>query len=387
MSSNSNVIGVSDRCSGTIAFLRWLFVFVLSFFLWSFFANGQVGLRDFVQYWAGARAFLDGQNPYDPAVMLAIQQGLVGSAIEVVRIWNPPWALSIFLPLGYFTFSTAASLMAAITISVVVLTVDRFKLASSRLFSLVNLLPLLFVLTLPALKETLSWGQSSAIVLLGLLGFMHFKREAGQGTVAANRMFMVGLLLALTCIKPHLLFLLYIALVIESFRERNWRLVCGFIFGTALLNVLPVLLNPSIFTWYMQAWSEPPLYWQTPTVGSFLQGLFPQHAFLMRILPSLLAGAGVLIYWRKISTSMDCLLWLVPLSLVCSPYGWGYDQLVLLPLGLTLLCQKQLEGRVAWVLLAGNLLGLLAQRQDLLLWYPLLFLLVRAQTSEYSKCG
>src|SRR5438874_63177 len=55
---------------------------------------------DFVEYWAAARLTLDGQNPYDPALLLPLQQAAGRATDEAVMMWNPPWSLAVVLPLG-----------------------------------------------------------------------------------------------------------------------------------------------------------------------------------------------------------------------------------------------------------------------------------------------
>src|SRR3954454_23894615 len=55
---------------------------------------------DFVEYWAAARLTLDGQNPYDPNLLLPLQQAAGRDTGEAVMMWTPPWSLAVVLPLG-----------------------------------------------------------------------------------------------------------------------------------------------------------------------------------------------------------------------------------------------------------------------------------------------
>ena len=52
---------------------------------------------DFIEYWAAARLTLDGQNPYDPHLLLPLQQAAGRNTDEAVMMWNPPWSLAVVL--------------------------------------------------------------------------------------------------------------------------------------------------------------------------------------------------------------------------------------------------------------------------------------------------
>src|SRR5947207_1920622 len=55
---------------------------------------------DFVEYWAAAKLTLNGENPYDPAKLLPLQQAAGRDTDEAIMMWNPPWSLAVVLPLG-----------------------------------------------------------------------------------------------------------------------------------------------------------------------------------------------------------------------------------------------------------------------------------------------
>src|SRR4051794_17668136 len=57
---------------------------------------------DFIEYWAAAKLTLDGNNPYDPAQLLPLQVANGRQTDEAVMMWNPPWSLTVVLPLGFF---------------------------------------------------------------------------------------------------------------------------------------------------------------------------------------------------------------------------------------------------------------------------------------------
>src|SRR5262245_47955557 len=56
--------------------------------------------KDFPEYWAAGRLNLRGENPYDPARLLAAQQTADPGRRDAVMMWNPPPSLAVYMPLG-----------------------------------------------------------------------------------------------------------------------------------------------------------------------------------------------------------------------------------------------------------------------------------------------
>ena len=55
---------------------------------------------DYVEYWAAGRLNLHGQNPYSPELLLPLERGAGRDTDEAIMMWNPPWTLSVAMPLG-----------------------------------------------------------------------------------------------------------------------------------------------------------------------------------------------------------------------------------------------------------------------------------------------
>src|SRR5205823_5544679 len=66
--------------------------------------------KDFLEYWASGRLSLRGENPYDPATLLAEQRTADPDRPEAVMMWNPPPALALYAPLGWLSPRWAALL-------------------------------------------------------------------------------------------------------------------------------------------------------------------------------------------------------------------------------------------------------------------------------------
>src|SRR5262245_20325969 len=64
--------------------------------------------KDFLEYWGAGRLNLRGENPYDPARLLAEQRTVDPDRREAVMMWNPPPALAVYEPLGWLPARWAA---------------------------------------------------------------------------------------------------------------------------------------------------------------------------------------------------------------------------------------------------------------------------------------
>lgn len=291
---------------------------------------------DFSQYWCGARLLLEGANPYDAEALFALQQQIVPSLSEPIRQWNPPTIFLFTLPFALLPYQIAQSAWVVCTLLI-------FGWALATLFShpeirrpgsLSELLPMAIGLLLFfPFWETLRFGQVSAVPLLGLLLFVSLIRAPHRGLLA-------GFALTLSFVKPHLLFLLYFWIIIGP-KGRKWRrAIAGMALGGLCLSVAPLILRSTLWQDYLAALLAWPLSFHTPTLGSWLQYLSPD-ARAIRFIPSLFAGLGLIIIVKRgvlgSPESLPSLALILCASLFLSPYGWSFDQVLLLPTLLLLL--------------------------------------------------
>src|SRR5262249_34484809 len=130
---------------------------------------------------------------------------------------------------------------------------------------------------------TLYYGQMSSIVFIGVVGFWFF---ACQG-----KDYPAGMCLALTTIKPHVVYLLWIAVFWWVITQGRWKGLLG-IFAPLLLSVsILALFWPRGLLGYQAVLANPPLHWPTPTLGCILRllalGESPDVKYLPRALGSL----------------------------------------------------------------------------------------------------
>lgn len=319
---------------------------------------------DYMEYQTAGRATLNGQNPYDGAVLYPYQLEIQAKLLPVgkggpdnvtqyadpIMMWNPPWTLPLTLPLGAMHWRagqlvwTAANLIAVVLSGVLLWRVFGGAKEKVVVAAGVSLLfaPTLFLLLL---------GQISGFLLLGLAGFLWcvWRTPTARSGVtdhttrgSGSLMWLAGLLAAFTAIKPHLFVPFALVLMLETLRGgKVWRsVVAG---GVALLvfGAIPLLWNPDVWTQYREATAaqsagthNTPSEWMHPTLGYWLRTLHPDRPFALMFLPLAVAVPVVVVYWwvrRKDWNWVVELPRLVLVSLLSTPYGaWGFDLVLLL---------------------------------------------------------
>jgi hypothetical protein len=286
-------------------------------------------INDFIEYWTATRLLLDGGNPYSPAELLARQQALGWSQAEPLMMWNPPWTLSFTLLFGLVDHQTAQlAWFLSHTLIIFVGAQSLWKIYGGEakksryaVISAASFAPTYFALLL---------GQISPLILLGLIAFL--------ATVKEKRWQLAGATLTIAAIKPHLLYLVWLALLMWGLKNAKWKLASGFIVIGIVVAALPVLLDREIYFQYVELLKTSrvtrPLDWATPSLGTALAEILAIPDAWIRWLPSV-AGAGwFLWYWCRRAETWDWLLEMplvLLLSVVTASFVWTFDQVVLLP--------------------------------------------------------
>ena len=285
--------------------------------------------NDFVEYWSAARLFLGGGNPYAPAELFKIQQAVGWTEPAALLMWNPPWTLSFIWPLGLLDYDTAQFvwfLAHTLIIFIGAQLLWRFYAgpagdAHRVSFAILTFAPVYFVLLL---------GQIGPLVLLGLVAFLLALEKRWWSLAGAS--------LTLVAIKPHLLYLVWLALLLWILKERRWRAVVGMATGAGVVAVFPLLLDREIYFQYLQMYSSVgivrPQEWATPSLGTVLGSIFDISGMWIRWLPGIAGGLWLLLYWRSHSELWDWPERLPLLSLVSvatASFVWTFDLVVLLP--------------------------------------------------------
>src|SRR5260370_32694991 len=118
---------------------------------------------------------------------------------------SPPWTVTVVIALGLLEAGLGQLLWLLRHLGVIVFCADwawRYYQGPATYRWLAWALAFTFVPTFIVLRA----GQIGPLILLGIVGFLHYERK--------GQLFLAGAACVLIAIKPHLLFLFWIALVL-----------------------------------------------------------------------------------------------------------------------------------------------------------------------------
>jgi hypothetical protein len=299
---------------------------------WYLSAHPQVWPPDdYVEYWAAGRLNLTGGNPYSADELLPLEQAAGRKTDEAIMMWNPPWTLTVAMPLGALPPRLGQVVWLVLSLAAVVLSVgllwDTYGgVADKRWVGLA--VAFTFVPTLFVLQS----GQISALLLLGCALFAWCAKRGYH--------FAAGAAAVLVAIKPHLAYLLWLAVGLDAIVNRRWRIVLGGTVAGVLATVIPMSLNPDVWAEYAEAYRSspvPPSKWVSLTLGVVLRLAWGTDHFWLQFVPMGLVVVGFGWHWKKHAKAWDWaeqLPSLVACSFVTAPYGaWHFDLvLMLLPI-------------------------------------------------------
>jgi glycosyl transferase family 87 len=314
-------------------------------------------INDFIEYWVAAKLLVSGGNPYSPAELLAEQRALGWQQPEPLMMWNPPWTLSFTLPFGLFDYQAAQfAWFLSHTLIIFVGAQWLWKMyggdpRKSRyaVICVLSFAPTYFVLLL---------GQIGPLMLLGLVAFL--------AAVKKKAWVLAGASLTIVAIKPHLLYLLWLASFLWAVKNAKWKLLVGFMLAGVSVASLPFLLDRQIYWQYSELLATGvvirPLDWATPSLGTALAELFAIPGAWIRWLPSVGGIIWFLWYWSRHAATWNWLAELpvlILVSVVTASFAWTFDYVVLLPAAIqAAVWTSRSEDRLARALLIVTHIGL-----------------------------
>lgn len=274
-------------------------------------------------YWSAFQAFAEQINPYHPENLLVVKSG---HSFPFV-IATVPWAFILLAPILMFSFKTAALFLLIINLFVIY---ALYKLVP-KLFDIKDFDPsacaLAAILFIPNAHLFLM-GQFTLIISFFLVA-MCLALKARQDIIA-------GILFLPLTIKPHLSYLFLAMIFYVGFREGRWKFMWSLSVSAISLGVITHFCNSQIYSEWLNLRSSP-LIWMGSTIATPIRlllidsnGVVPRWPAVVIPMITLISSIFCL---RKVS-SLDQLLKLTPflicLSLFSAPYGWLYDQTLIL---------------------------------------------------------
>jgi len=330
--------------------------------------NAEIGMAggyayggDFYPIWLTARELLrHGRDPYTQQMTEEIQIGLFGRTMDSRRKSDPPANFRAFV------YPLYTDLLAA---PLVLLGFDGARLVLGLLLPFLtagSLLLWLNAFDLPVRRSTLAiiivLALVSYPVLEGLYAqqvglFVGVALAAALAALARGRNLFAGMLLAVACVKPQLVWLLALWLLLWALSGWKSRkaFALSFMFTLAALFLASQIILPGWFVAWCRSITEYPTY-TLPPLTQLVLGRFMGDAAGLAMLA--LAGA---IGWsarRQEPASPEFSLavsFVLAVTIILSPTGGAvYDQVILIPaifwLGArrTAILEASLPVRVEW---------------------------------------
>ena len=306
---------------------------------------------DFIEYWAAARLTLDGKNPYDGEQLLPLQQAAGRDTDEAVMMWNPPWTLAVVLPLGAIEPRLAQLIWLGLNLAAILVCGDRLwlLLGGTRERRWIGWAAALgFMPSLFALQS----GQIPPLVLLGAVLFLEC-RHRGWPVLA-------GAATLLLAIKPHLAYLVWLAILCEAISTRKFSVITGGIAAGVVATLVALAFDPHVLQQYADAMgNNPPSQWMTLTLGTVLRMILGPELFRLQFVPLVFGLVWFALHWRKhgkVWNWNEQLPLLLLVSFITTPYGaWPFDMVLLLPAIIVLLVNWQRERLAHPAVILGSL--------------------------------
>jgi len=148
----------------------------------------------------------------------------------------------------------------------------------------------------------------------------------------------VGAILAVVSIKPHLLYLFWPALFLWICREGRWRIALGALMAFLFVALVPLYFDRDIYGQYFDLYKLEgilqPFDQATPTLRNIFPLLFGRSDRWLQSLPSVIGLAWLIYYWRRNRARWQWseeLPLLLLVSVTTSFFAWTYDYVVFLP--------------------------------------------------------
>jgi hypothetical protein len=289
------------------------------------FTSKYPGANDFYSRWVGGCALLrEGLNPYSEEATLRIQQGMYGRPArpgeDQVAFAYPLYSLVFFWPLcsidnyalvqAIWLWVLLAALATAMAVGMRIMPggCDQRKLPLW-----LQMLTILWSVFLYHSLRAIILGQLAVFVLLALAVALWAMRRGHDGWA--------GLFLALTTIKPQMVYLAIPWILLWAAGKRRWRLWEGFGISLALLILGSMLILPSWVPDFVHQVLNYPSY---TVYGSLTWMVVQEWLGLGRtaeiVVLAVLALGVVAGCWRLWRGSWERMLWMVGLLLLLTNF-------------------------------------------------------------------
>ncbi len=292
-------------------------------------ASEMGSVTDFVDFWAASRLLITGGNPFSPGEVLRVQQSVGYKDSKPLLMWNPPWTLTVVLPFGTLDFIVSQFFWLLLHVFSILISAQILWRLYCRTEPK-SYTPWIVTLTFIPCWYVLIMGQISPLILLGIAGFLLFERNHHYGLAGGST--------ALLLVKPHLVYLFWLALLVWILHKQHWWIALGALIAGSVMAVIPVIFDPAVYLQFVEMYRFPgrstPFELPAPSLGTLLTLFIPHGEVPIQFVPPLIGSLWFFWHWRR---HRDHWAWTeqIPVILLAcltlSAYAWTYDYVILLP--------------------------------------------------------
>ncbi|MCS7247379.1 MAG: glycosyltransferase 87 family protein [Anaerolineales bacterium] len=285
----------------------------------------RLGAIDFRPYWSASYLFARRLDFGDWQALDKVQRTLTASDEPfTMQAWFTPIGHLLLLPLTFLPFQQAVKIWLLLNIAFLSFSAWLLWEGPPQKAWLALVIVFSFSMTLTSLY----FGQVNTLVLLGLALFLYFRRTQNDLPAGAS--------LVLTLVKPHLVVLTLPILLLSLAWHRRWQALVGFLLSLAFLGGLLFVLHPGwVISFGEVIQSGLGSFRLTPSLAGLLVYLGFESLGKWLWLGGLVLV--FLVWWKYRGVDERTLLSAtLLLGLSLTPFGWSYDQIVLLLPGLAI---------------------------------------------------
>lgn len=224
--------------------LGLILVALQSFALYTVFTSKFPGANDFFVRWlAGREYLLHGTNPFDQSVAEQAQTSMFGRLArpgdkDEAYFAYPLYTLYFFWPLSLLPYAWAQAIwMTLLQFMLLAVTILSIRLSGWRPVGWLFWLTVFWGILFYNGARAIILGQFSILVALALLLGLWAIKQRQDGWA--------GIFLAITTIKPQMIFLVLLFLLLWALARQRWRIVMSFGISMLALVASSMSLVPS----------------------------------------------------------------------------------------------------------------------------------------------
>jgi len=318
------------------------------------------GTADFFARWYGAKELvLRGRNPYDRQIDLEAQEILFGRQTrpdeDQVNFAYPLYVVYFFWPLTLVPYSWAQAIwMVVLQFCLLGSTILLFDLLRWRPRTGLFIATLLWSLYFYPGTRAIMLGQFSVIVFL-CMTVTFWSMMKGHDRLA-------GAFLALTTIKPQMVFLIIPLILLWCLRRKRWSFIVAFGISSLLLLLSSMLWVPD---WPLRFLNNITAYSDYVGFGSPLENMTAQFApgfdqILNPLVIVVLGGFMLWLWWGVLFKDPEDFIWAANWTLLIGnliAFRSATANHVVLYLAMMLIFKRWLGARFEWRILAIQIIS------------------------------